>query len=90
MTVDAKTHGVIHREFRYRHLRQVAVAHRTIDSGSDVRSVIESHMRLFVESINTLPRQIFAALRVIAQRLNAAIIGVANVLVATHAEINAG
>lgn len=89
MAIDAKAHGVIYGTLRDRHLRQVAMTHRAIDSCADMRSVIESHVRLFVKSINTLPWQLFAALRVIAQHLNAPIICVADVLVACHAEVDA-
>ena len=89
MTIDAKAHRVIHRALRDRHLGQVAVAHRAIDSGSNMRSVIESHMGFFVKSVNPLPRHVFAALRVISQHLNALIVGIADRFVATHAKVNA-
>jgi hypothetical protein len=59
------------------------------DARTDVRRVIEPHMRFLDESVHPLPRQLFAALGVVAQRLNPSVIRIAEIFMTRHAEIDA-
>jgi hypothetical protein len=60
-----------------------------LDTGANVRSVVESHVRLVKKSVNPLPGQIFTALGVISQQLNSLIGSVADVFMTTHAKVDA-
>ncbi len=64
MTVDAKTHRVVHNTFRNAHLRHVAVAHGALHLGADMWRMVESDMRFIVPPIDSLPRYVFAAIMV--------------------------
>ncbi len=89
VTVKAESHRVIDDALGYRHLREIAVAVRTVDLRPDVRRMIEPHVRFSNESINPLPGDIFTALRARAQRLDSRIAGVSDVFVTAHADIDA-
>ena len=89
MTSDTKVHRVIDGALSDGHLSDVAVAGRAFHLGPDVRRVIEAHMRFFEESVNSLPRHVFAVFRVIAQRLDTRIGRIADVFMTEHAGINA-
>jgi hypothetical protein len=90
VTVDTKTHGVIHDALRHRHLRDIAVTGDTFDLRADVRRMVETHVRLFVESVDALPRHVFIPFRVIPQRLDAGIRWIPEILMAIHADVDAG
>src|SRR6516225_610266 len=70
MTIDTKTHGVVHDALRHSHLRKIAVACRAFDFRADVRRMVETDVGFFVESVDALPRHVFIPLCVIAERLN--------------------
>src|SRR5262245_10006450 len=56
---------------------------------ADMRRVIKPHVRLFDESVYRLPRQLFAALGIVAQRLNPRIGFNADAFMTCHAEVDA-
>src|SRR3989442_2879777 len=89
VTIDAKSHRVIDDALGDRHLREVAVAVRTVDIGADVGRMVEPHVRFSEESINPLPGNVFAALRVGPQRLDSWIGRVSDVFMTAHADIDA-
>jgi hypothetical protein len=90
VTVDTKTHGVIHDALRHHHLRDISVTGDAFDLRADVRRVVETHVRFFVESVDALPRHVFIPFRVIAQRLDAGIRRVPEIFMAVHADVDAG
>src|ERR1700734_2248911 len=61
MTVDAKTHVEIYFAFGCGLFGHVAVAGGTVDSGADVRRVIEAHMRRVTVAVDAHPGNFFAA-----------------------------
>ena len=89
MTRDAKAHRVLYRFPGHCHLRDIAVTRCTLDTCANVRRMIETHMCFFEKSVNTLPGQFFMAFRIIAQRLNACVLHIADVFMTAHAEIDA-
>ena len=58
VTVDAEPHRQIDIPLSDRLTRDVAVTRRAVDVRTNVRRVIELHVRLFGESIHALPRQV--------------------------------
>ena len=89
MTIDAKPHGVVHGPLGNRHLRKIAMTHRAIDTRADMRRMIETHVRFFKKSVDALPCQVFAALRVRTKQLNASITVIADGFMTTHADVDA-
>ena len=90
VTIEAETHRVVDDALCNGHLPDVAVTRHTFHTGPDVRSMIESHVRFLEKPIDTLPRHVFTALRIISQRLNALVPRVANVFMTSHTEVDAG
>ena len=90
MTLDAEAHRMIDDAFGDSHLLEIAMAIGTVDRRFDVRRVIESHVRLFHETVNPLPRHIFAAFPMIAKGLNARVVGIADIVMARHTQADAG
>lgn len=62
VTVHTKPHRVIHNAFGDGHRCHVAVAVGAVYLSANVRSVIESHMRFVIPSVNALPGNVFAAI----------------------------
>src|SRR6185369_7682617 len=89
MTRNAEPHRVVHSSLSHGHLREIAMTRRALNTRANVRRVVETHMRLFNKSVNALPRNLFLALRVIAQFLNARVFLIADILMTTHAHIDA-
>jgi hypothetical protein len=90
MAIDTKAHRMIDDALGDSHSSEIAMAGSTIDARSDVWRVVESHVRFFNESVDALPRHVLATFGVIAQGLNPRVRGISDILVTTHAEINAG
>src|SRR5437762_1925468 len=90
VTIDAKTHRVIDDALGDRHLRQVPMTRGAIHLRANMRRMVESQMRFFDKSINALPWHVFAALRMIAKRLNSRVLGVPNILMTRHTVIDTG
>jgi len=90
VAIDAKTHGVIHDALRHRHLRDLSVTSDAIDLRADVRRMVETHVRLFVESVDALPRHVFVPLCMVAQRLDTRIGLIPEIFVTVHADIDTG
>jgi len=80
---------MIHDALSHRHLREVAVTICAVNTCTNMRRMIESHVGLFEKTIDALPRQIFLPLRVLAQGLNAFIRCVTDILMTAHAKIHA-
>ena len=89
MAFDAKAHRVIDHALGDRHLRQIPVTVGAIHLRPNVGGMIEPDVRFPDEPVNPLPRNVFSALGVITQRLDSRIGSVANVLMTTHADIDA-
>jgi hypothetical protein len=89
VTIDAKAHRLVDDAFGDRHLREISMTRSALHACADVRRVIEPHVRLFDESVYRLPGQLFAALRVVAQRLNPRIGFNADAFMTRHAEVDA-
>src|SRR5438552_6194752 len=83
VTVDAKPHVVIDHAFGDGLLRDVAVARRAVHLRADVRRVIELHVRFLRESVDALPRNLDALLRVRRHLLDQRTVG-RNLAVADH------
>jgi hypothetical protein len=62
VAVHAKAHAVLHYTLGHGHLRNVSVTGAALNFGTNMRPVVESHMVLIGESVNSLPRNVFAAL----------------------------
>ena len=90
MTIDTKTHGVIDDAQRNRHLCKISMTSDAIHLRADVRRMVETHVRLFVESVDALPRHVFVPLCMVAQRLNAWIRLIPEIFVTVHADIDTG
>src|SRR6185295_16948797 len=88
MTVHAESHAVIDRMLRHRLLRQVAVAGRAGDAGTDVRRVIEAHVRLAREPVDALPGNLDTLVRIGGDLLDERTVG-RNLAVADHAGLHA-
>ena len=89
VAINAKAHRVIDHALRNRHLHQITVTSRTLHLRPDMRRVIESHVSLSDESVDTLPGKVFSTFRMIAQRLDSRITRVPNILMTAHADIDA-
>ena len=89
VAIQAKAHRVIDGALGDGHLRQIAMTGRALDFRADMRRMIEPDMRFPDESVNPLPGKIFSTFGLVAQGLNSAIGDVADVLMTTHANIDA-
>ena len=89
MTIDAKAHRVVDDAFGDSHLREISMTRCALHACADMRRVIEPHVRLFDEPVYRLPRYLFAALRIVAQRLNPRIGFNADAFMTRHAEVDA-
>src|SRR5262245_37433866 len=90
VTIDAKTHCVIHCPLRHSHLRNFPMAHDAVDLRANVCRMVETDMRLFKKSVDTLPGHVLTPFGMVAQLLNPRIVRVADVFVTTYAEVDAG
>lgn len=88
MATDAKPHRVINSSLCNRLLPHVVMTDRTVDSGADVRSVIESDMRRRWKTIDALPRNVLAPRAVGSHLLDFRFVR-GNHLMTGHAEIDA-
>ena len=75
--------------FGDRHLREISMTCSALHACADMRRMIEPHVRFFDEPVYPLPWYFFAALRVVAQRLNPRVGFKADAFMACHAEVNA-
>jgi len=89
VAIETETHRVIDLALGDRLLPHVGVANRTIHAGANVRRVIKFHMSRRFESVDSLPRNVFAA-RAVGRKLLDFRLVRRDHLVASHAEINAG
>ena len=88
MAFDAKTHGVIHFSLGHRLRVHIAMALDAIHPRSNVRRMIELHVRGRLESVHALPGNILASRAIRGEFLNLRLVG-GNHLMAGHAEIDA-
>jgi len=70
VTLNAKTHGVIHDTLGHRHLSDIAMTDGTLNLGAYVRSMVETNVRLFVPSVDALPWDVFAPLVILRNFLD--------------------
>ena len=89
VAIDAKTHRVIDGALGNGHLHDITMTGGAPHLRPDMRRMIEPDVRFPDEPVNPLPRNVFSALGVITQRLDSRIGSVANVLMTTHADIDA-
>jgi len=75
--------------FGDRHLREISMTRSALHACADMRRMIEPHVRFFDEPVYPLPWYLFAALRVVAQRLNPRVGFKADAFVTCHAEVDA-
>ena len=90
MTIDAKTHSVVHDTLSDRHLRQIAVAGRAFHLRADMRRMIETDVRFLVKAIDPLPGHIFVPLGMVTERLDTRIRLISDIFMTGHADIDAG
>src|SRR5213079_1527527 len=88
VTIDAKAHRVIHNPLRHRHGRQITVAGGAFDAGLYMRRVVKPNMRFFEKSVDPLPVQVLTLFRIVGKLCDPRIAR-DNLLVASHADINA-
>src|ERR1043165_8240956 len=88
MTVHAESHRVIDGALGDRLLPEVAVALRAVDLRADVRRVVELHVRLLRESVDALPGNFHALLRVRRHLLDQRTVG-RDLAVADHEGLDA-
>ncbi len=85
---NAKTHGVVHFALGDRLRVHIAMAFDAVHSRANVRRMIELHMRGRLESVDTLPWNVFASSTIGCELLNLRLVG-GDHLMAGHAEIDA-
>jgi hypothetical protein len=90
MTTDAKVHRMVDDALCDGHLFDISVTRGAWDFSTDVRRMIEPHVSFFDESVYPLPRQVLAALGVVSEGLDSGVRLVADILVTTHADVDAG
>src|SRR5688572_9125505 len=90
MTTNAKVHCMVYNALRHGHLLDISVTRRACDFSTDVRRMIEPNVRLFEESVHALPLNVFAPFGLVSKSLDSGIGLVADVLVTTHADVDAG
>src|SRR6185436_5059319 len=88
VAVHAEPHAVIDGVLGDRHLREVAVAGGAVDARSNVRRVVEAHVRLAAEAVDALPRDLDPLVRVVGHLLNQRLVG-GDLAVADHAGLDA-
>jgi len=88
VAIQAKAHRMIHLPLGYRLLPHVAMANRTIDSRTDVRRMIELHMRGRLKTVHALPGDVLAAGPVRRELLDLWLVR-GDHLMAGHAEVDA-
>ena len=88
VTLHAKTHRVIDLTLGDRLRVHIAMAFGAVHSRSNVRRVIEFHVRGRLESVNALPRYVFAPCAVGRELFDLRFVGCDH-LMARHAEIDA-
>jgi hypothetical protein len=88
VAIKAESHRVVHDPFGHSHLRNVSMTGGTLDSGSDVRGVVEAHMSLFVPSIHPLPRRLLISIVILRELLDRRVLRGDEVM-AIHAESHA-
>jgi len=74
VTTDAKFHRVFHGSRRDSHVSNIAVAGRAVYLRLNMRSMVESNMRLFRPSKNTLPRNVLALVVIGANLLDFSVV----------------
>src|SRR2546426_886098 len=89
MAINAKAHRMIDGALGDGHLHDIPMAVRALDFRPDMRRMIEPDVRFPDESVNPLPGNVFSALCKVAQGLDSGIDDVADVLMTTHADIDA-
>ena len=75
--------------FGDRHLREISMTRSALHACANMRRMIEPHVRFLDEPVYPLPWYFFAALRVVAQRLNPRVGFQADAFMTCHAEVDA-
>jgi hypothetical protein len=89
MAIDTKPHRMIHNALSHGHLGEISMARRAVHLRPDMRLMVEPHVRFFEKSIHPLPRHVFVSFGMVAQRLDARIGRITDILMTRHADIDA-